>query len=215
MGDGFIEQDPRGVITGWSAEAERLYGWSGPDAIGMRSHRLVPERNRARHDAWIETFLSSTAGRTETREITALHRDGHEFRAVFELSIAGRDGAPVIAARVRAVTPEERAESAFGPGGDRYRAIRSSRTPDHRIRGGIGVNVLCRRTASTRREHRGMAARARTTAPDLRTRAAPGRDDAFRLGAQRLLASGARPQPRRAGAADRRLQRDAPADPEP
>jgi PAS domain S-box-containing protein len=123
MTDGFVEQDARGVIIGWSAEAEQLYGWSGPEAIGMRAHRLVPERNRARHDQALDAFLSSPERRIETREITALHRDGHEFRALYDLSIAERDGAPVVVARVRGITPDFRAESAFGAAGERYRAI--------------------------------------------------------------------------------------------
>jgi len=123
MAGGFVEQDARGVITGWSAEAEQLYGWSEPEALGMRSHHLVPERNRARHDQALETFLTSPERRIEQLEITALHRDGHEFRAMVELSIEERDGAAVGAARVRAITPDRRAEWAFGPGGERYRAI--------------------------------------------------------------------------------------------
>jgi len=52
--DGFIEQDAHGVISGWSAESEQLFGWSRAEAIGMRSHRLIPERNRARHDKALE-----------------------------------------------------------------------------------------------------------------------------------------------------------------
>jgi len=123
MNDGFVEQDARGVITGWSAEAEQLYGWSEAEAIGMRSHRLVPERNRARLDTALETFLGSPERRIDRLEITALHRDGHEFPVMFDLSIETRGGAPVVAARVRAITPDLRAESAFGPGGERYRAI--------------------------------------------------------------------------------------------
>jgi len=121
--DGFIEQDAHGVITGWSAEAELLYGWSRAEAIGMRSHRLVPERNRARHDEALDTFLASPGHRIERREITALHRDGHEFRAQFDLSIETRAGALLVAAQVRAITPDARAEAAFRRGGDRYRTI--------------------------------------------------------------------------------------------
>jgi two-component system, sensor histidine kinase and response regulator len=123
MNDAFVEQDAHGSITAWSAEAEHLYGWSAADAIGMRAHRLVPERNRARHDKALETLLTSPARRIERREITALHRDGHEFRAMSGWSLEERDGALVVVARVQPITPELRAEVAFGPGGDRYRAI--------------------------------------------------------------------------------------------
>jgi PAS domain S-box-containing protein len=123
MNDGFVEQDARGVITTWSADAERLYGWSEAEAIGMRAHLLVPERNRARYDQTLALLLGARDRRIERQEITALHRDGGEFRAMFDLSIAERSGARFIVARIRAATPEVRAEWAFDPGGVRYRAI--------------------------------------------------------------------------------------------
>ena len=90
MNDGFVEQDARGVITGWSGDAERLYGWSGAEAIGMRGDLLVPERNRARYERALETLLSAPDHRTERQEITALHRDGHEFRAMFDIDVRWR-----------------------------------------------------------------------------------------------------------------------------
>ena len=52
--DGFIEQDARGVISSWSAESEPLFGWARGEAIGMHSSRLIPERNRARHNQVLE-----------------------------------------------------------------------------------------------------------------------------------------------------------------
>ena len=56
--DGFIAQDAHGVISGWSAESEQLFGWSRAEAIGMPSHRLIPERNRATHDQTLEIFIA-------------------------------------------------------------------------------------------------------------------------------------------------------------
>ena len=93
--DGFIEQDAHGLITSWNAEAGQLYGWSLAEAIGMRSRQLVPERNRARHDEALDTFLAHPERRIKRQEITALHRDGHEFRAEFDLSIETRAGSVV------------------------------------------------------------------------------------------------------------------------
>jgi PAS domain S-box-containing protein len=123
MNDGFVDEDDRGVITGWNAGAERLYGWSEAEAIGMRSRLLVPERNRARYDQALEISLDAHAPQLERREITAVHRDGHEFRVMLDRSIVERDGARFIATRIREATPDLRAESAFGPGGVRHRAI--------------------------------------------------------------------------------------------
>jgi PAS domain S-box-containing protein len=120
--DGFIEQDARGVISGWSAESEQLFGWSRADAVGMRSHRLIPERNRARHDKALLAFLASPDRPIQRQEITTLHRDGHEFRAEFAISIEGRGADARVVAVVRAITPDARAEEAFRQS-ERFRTI--------------------------------------------------------------------------------------------
>jgi PAS domain S-box-containing protein len=121
-GDAFIEQDARGILTGWSAEAEQLFGWSSAEAIGMRAHRLVPERNRARADEVVARFLASADRRAQRVEVTALHRDGHEFHVEFTSTIVQRESGPCITTTVRAITADERAERAFRQT-ERYRAI--------------------------------------------------------------------------------------------
>jgi len=144
MRDGIIEQDARGVITAWSDEAAALYGWTPDEAIGMRSHRLVPERNRQRHDDALERLVGNQrhrdAGeprdlreprdprdrrdrvRAEREEITALHRDGHEFRADLSLSVEGEGDRLRIVAIVRAATPATRADAAFRQN-ERFKSI--------------------------------------------------------------------------------------------
>jgi two-component system, sensor histidine kinase and response regulator len=120
--DGFIEQDAHGIISGWSAEAEQLFGWTRAEAIGMRSHQMIPARNRARHDKAIAGFLASPDQPVERQEISALHRDGHEFRAEIALSIEGRGEGLRVIAIVRAIAPDPRAEAAFRQS-ERFRTI--------------------------------------------------------------------------------------------
>src|SRR5436305_1927364 len=122
--DGLIEQDARGVIIGWSAESERLFGWTRAEAIGMRSHRLIPERNRATHDSEIERLVTVADRPMRRQEITALHKDGHEFRAEFTISVEGSGDTARVIAVVRRVAadPSASAEAAFRQG-ERFRAI--------------------------------------------------------------------------------------------
>jgi PAS domain S-box-containing protein len=145
MREGIIEQDARGVITGWSDEAAALYGWTREEAIGMRSHLLVPERNRQRHDDALERLRRGRQRqrnggdrqdlrdphhpgdrrdrvRPEREEITALHRDGHEFRADVSLSVQGEGEALRVVAAVRPATPETRADAAFRQN-ERFKSI--------------------------------------------------------------------------------------------
>src|SRR5256712_3514735 len=118
--DGFIEQDARGIITGWSGECVQIFGWSRDEAIGMRSHLLIPERNRARHDRALESFITAFGRPIERKEVMALHKDGHEFRAEFAISTETRGDDMRVVVVVRSVTSDVRAEAAFRQS-ERYR----------------------------------------------------------------------------------------------
>ena len=122
--DGFIEQDARGIISGWSAASEPLFGWSRAEAIGMHSHRLIPERNRATHDHALETFIALPDQPIRRQQVTALHKDGHEFRAEFAISVEGSGETARVIAVVRAIAAEARADAdaAFRQS-ERFRAI--------------------------------------------------------------------------------------------
>jgi PAS domain S-box-containing protein len=120
--EGFIEQDEHTRITRWSDESERLFGWTAAEAVGKRSHTLIPERNRARHDRTVEAFLASRERRIQRMEVTAVRRDGQEFRAQFHSAVEDREGSLFITTVVRAITPDARAEAAFRQR-ERYRAI--------------------------------------------------------------------------------------------
>jgi two-component system, sensor histidine kinase and response regulator len=78
--EAFIEQDEQLVIIAWSDHAEHLFGWTSEEAIGRHAKHLVPERNRDRHDRALQQLLSADRGSSFTQTITALHRNGREFK---------------------------------------------------------------------------------------------------------------------------------------
>lgn len=79
--------DSAGIVIQWSAQAEKLFGWTDAEAIGRRlSELIIPERNRAVHEAGLKRFMQGGSQGTllnRPLDITMLHRDGHEF----ELSV--------------------------------------------------------------------------------------------------------------------------------
>jgi PAS domain S-box-containing protein len=121
--DAYIEQDLHGLITEWNAQAERIFGWSRTEAIGMPSHRLVPVRNRARNDEGIRALFAAAKRGAHTRQITALHRDGHEFTAEFVVTVACRSDGNRAGAFVRALSLPQMGKEAFRDDHNRYRAI--------------------------------------------------------------------------------------------
>ncbi len=80
--DAFVGMDRKGVITGWNSQAERMFGWARTEAIGRKlAETIVPDQHREGHNKGLERFLSSGQGPFLNKwiDITAIHRDGHEF----------------------------------------------------------------------------------------------------------------------------------------
>ena len=80
--DAFVEMDSTGRITAWNAAAEQVFGWHRDEAVGrVLAETIIPEHYREGHVAGLRKFLATGEGQVLNRrfEITALHRDGHEF----------------------------------------------------------------------------------------------------------------------------------------
>ncbi|MEO5510416.1 MAG: ATP-binding protein, partial [Longimicrobiales bacterium] len=87
--DAIVTTDATSVITGWNARAEALFGWSEGDAVGKSlAETIIPEPYRERHERGVKHYLATGEGPILNRriEITALHRNGHEFPV--ELTVA-------------------------------------------------------------------------------------------------------------------------------
>jgi len=67
--DAMIVIDERGVMQSFSAAAERQFGWTAAEAIGLNVSVLMPEPYRSQHDAYLERYL-----RTGERRIIGIGR---------------------------------------------------------------------------------------------------------------------------------------------
>jgi PAS domain S-box-containing protein len=108
--DAFVSLDRDGVIQAWNSAAERLFGWSASEAIGMPFRTLVtPEELRDRHDerrrALIEVPQVVATQRYETEFV---RRDGSRFPAEATVSKIEIKGEPVISGFIRDVSERER-----------------------------------------------------------------------------------------------------------
>ena len=86
--DAFIGMDEHGLITDWNRSAEAIFGWARSDVVGrLLSDTIVPVAFRPAHEKGLRRFLDTGEGPVLGKrvELSALHRDGHEFPA--ELSI--------------------------------------------------------------------------------------------------------------------------------
>jgi len=80
--DAVITIDGKGIITGWNAQAVRMFGYSCDEVLGKcLSDMIVPPRYRKAHERGLKRFVDTGEGPLLNLrlEITALHKSGHEI----------------------------------------------------------------------------------------------------------------------------------------
>jgi PAS domain S-box-containing protein len=113
--DAFVGMDAEGVITAWNAEAETTFGWSREEAIGRPlADTIVPPQHRDAHRRGLKRFLQTGEGPVlNTRlEITAIHRDGHEFPVELTITPIRLGSRYMFSAVVHDITPRTQAREA-------------------------------------------------------------------------------------------------------
>ena len=111
--DAFISIDARGRITGWNSQAEASFGWTRGEALGRElAETIIPDRLRAPHRLGLERFLATGEGPVLGRrlELTALHRDGHEFPVELTISPIEMEQGFAFNAFLRDITDRKAAE---------------------------------------------------------------------------------------------------------
>ncbi len=88
-----VTMDDEGVVTGWNRKAEATFGWSATEVVGSRLVDLiVPPHYRDNHNRGLEHFRATGEGPVlgQVLELSAIHRDGHEFPVELRISEAAR-----------------------------------------------------------------------------------------------------------------------------
>ncbi|MGZ5008987.1 MAG: PAS domain S-box protein, partial [Methylobacter sp.] len=111
--DAFMLMDAKGVISTWSSQAEKMFGWKRNEVIGRLMHEtIVPERFRDAHIRGLQSFLPGSKGlEPNTRiEVSALHRDGHEFPIELSVSLIKTADDCQVSAFIRDISERKRME---------------------------------------------------------------------------------------------------------
>lgn len=80
--DAYVAIDSASVIVEWNQQAERAFGWTRSEALGRdMTDLIIPERYRTAHRNGVRHYLATGEGPVLNQrvELSALHRDGHEF----------------------------------------------------------------------------------------------------------------------------------------
>ncbi len=114
--DAFVGMDLGGTIVDWNAQAASTFGWSREDALGQLFFTIIiPNRNRATYESGPQYFLASGGAAVLNKriEITARHRDGHEFPIELALSSIQWGETRLFTAFVRDITGRKKLEEAL------------------------------------------------------------------------------------------------------
>ena len=87
--DAILMMDAEGRISFWYPAAERIFGYTGKEVIGLDLHKLIaPQRFFAAHHAAFATFRETGQGSAvnHTIELQGLHKNGQEIPVELSLS---------------------------------------------------------------------------------------------------------------------------------
>ncbi|MBM4132523.1 MAG: PAS domain S-box protein [Nitrospira sp.] len=111
--DAVVVMDSDGRITAWNAQAEKIFGWSRTDAIGLLlADTIIPPAYREAHERGLRHFLASGQGPLLNRrvEITACNRDGLEFPVELAITPARQGDVYTFSAFVRDISQRKESE---------------------------------------------------------------------------------------------------------
>lgn len=114
--DAFVAIDRFGMVIEWNACAERTFGWSRGEALGRRlSETIVPPQYRTAHDRGMDHYLATGEGPVLNKpvELSALHRDGHEFPVELTIWPVVSGQSTTFNAFVRDISKRRQAEDAI------------------------------------------------------------------------------------------------------
>lgn len=124
--EAFIAMDGEGRITDWNPEAERIFGWSRTEAVGRRlADTIVPAQHREAHKRGLQHFLMTGEGPllNKRTEMTALHRDGHEFPVELTITATRLESTYVFNSFLHDITERRRGEEVLRESEERFRLL--------------------------------------------------------------------------------------------
>ncbi len=178
--DAVITMTAEGRIIEWNAQAEATFGWTRDDVIGrLVEETIVPPAQRAAHAEGLARYLATGEARVVNRrvEVTAWHRDGHEFPVELSVSPVALRGTYQFTAFARDITERKRVEEELRTAKENAEAANRAKseflaTMSHEIRtpmnGIFGMTELALDTSDDI-ERRDFLVRARACAESLMT----------------------------------------------
>lgn len=111
--DAMVVIDDRGIISSFSAAAERLFGHAEADVLGRNISLLMPQPDRDAHDDYLARYLDTGERRIigTTRRVFGLRLDGSVFPLELAVGEAVGGGQRVFTGFIRDLSAKEESEA--------------------------------------------------------------------------------------------------------
>ncbi|MEM9919282.1 MAG: response regulator [Bacteroidota bacterium] len=112
--DGIITIDEEGMVTEWSKQAVKIFGYTQAEAIGQEmADLIVPHRYQEAHRNGMKHFLKTGEGPVLNSriEITSIDKTKREFPIELSISPIRLDGKYIFSAFIRDITDRKQAEA--------------------------------------------------------------------------------------------------------
>jgi PAS domain S-box-containing protein len=112
--DAVVVMTRDGMVAGWNGSAERIFGWTGAEAVGRpMADLIIPEQHREAHCRGLERFNATGEQRVLGRriEISALGKDGREFPIELSITLAGHPDDPLFLGFLRDISERRDSEA--------------------------------------------------------------------------------------------------------
>lgn len=140
--DAVVVMSADGIIVGWNDFAADCFGWRRDEAQGQRlSALIIPPALREQHERGLAHYLATGEGPVLNRriEISALHRQGHEFPVELSITASDQFGETLFVGFIRDIS--DRREEA-------ERQFRLLQESDHRVKNMLTVvSAIAKQTA--------------------------------------------------------------------
>jgi len=111
--DAVVTMDADGMITDWNKQAEEIFGWTRPEALGRRmSETIIPLQYRLSHESGLRHFFKTGQGAVLNQriEITALRRDDREFPVELTVTPLKSGDTWIFSSFIRDISERKRSE---------------------------------------------------------------------------------------------------------